>query len=216
MNEEEHGEILLLSGYPFYVQGPPQDVLAHVTAQVKANLIEACAAAAKDGDEKPIVVVAVDRFGSSAIPGMPGTPVCDVLAQISPWPLSDLAKRRLAKAGFDCQGISEHHADGGKDEWFFCGAGTPGHLGRAILHTVPAGHAFVWHMQAFVDYVKSHPDAYKRYADAKVKAARNVLLSKETYGRLSAYKVEKNVVCKQVKQEAIAWWEATHEEMCNE
>lgn len=190
-NEEE--EILMLSGYPFYVNGPDPKDISKIADQVKVILKKAC------GDK----LVAVDRMGSSAIDGIAGTPVCDILAQVSPWPLDGETKATLEKMGYECKGKAPHTEE---DEWFFGGSGKPGHLGRVVLHTVPEGSEFVRDMQAFVAYVNSHPDAFHRYNTVKVEGARLMLESPDDEGRLIGYKMKKEQTCLQIKQEAIAWW----------
>lgn len=189
-NEEE--EILMLSGYPFYVNGPDPKEIAKIADQVKLTLKEAC------GDR----LVAVDRMGSSAIYGMAGTPVCDILAQVSPWPLDDETKATLVKLGYEFQGKAPHTEE---DEWFFGGPGKPGHLGRVVLHTVPAGSEFVRDTQTFVAYVNSHPDAFQRYNTVKVEGARLMLENPEEEGKLIGYKKKKHETMIQIMQEAIAW-----------
>lgn len=199
-HEEDHGEILVLSDYPFYVKGPPQAEIAKAAAQCEAVLKEAC------GDQ----LVEVERMGSSAIPGIAGTPVCDVLAQMNPWPVSDEAKAKLAAKGYECKGAAVYHDP--EDEWFFGGPGQPGHLGRIVLHTVPAGSRFVSDMRAFVAYVRSHPDAFERYNNVKIEGAREMMKSYSEEGRLIGYKMKKNTVCNQIKKEAIEWWKTQPKE----
>lgn len=201
----------MLSGYPFYVNGPDPMEIAKVAESVKTTLKNACCNDSNDdGDnhqhEQHQVVIAVDRMGSSAIDGMAGTPVCDMLAQIRPWPLTDKAKARLVDAGYECKGEAPHTAN---DEWFFGGIRQdiePGHLGRVCLHTVPEKSEFVRDMKAFVEYVKSHPDAFQRYNNVKVEVARRMAQSSEEEGLLLGYKEKKSKVCNEIKKEAIEWW----------
>ena len=196
---EKDDGIIMLSGYPFYVNGPDPQQIALVEAKVKATLEKAL----KDSEH---IIISFGRMGSSNIEGIAGTPVCDLLAQVSNWPLSDKVKAKLAEKGYECKGDAPHAPPGG-DEWFFGGDGEPGHLGRVVLHTVPEGSRFVQDMQAFVTYVNAHPDAFRRYNDVKVEGAKLMLESPEQEGRLLGYKAKKNGVCEEIKQEAIKWWE---------
>eukprot|EP00566_Odontella_aurita_P023413 CAMPEP_0113534008 /NCGR_PEP_ID=MMETSP0015_2-20120614/4928_1 /TAXON_ID=2838 /ORGANISM="Odontella" /LENGTH=210 /DNA_ID=CAMNT_0000433137 /DNA_START=133 /DNA_END=765 /DNA_ORIENTATION=+ /assembly_acc=CAM_ASM_000160 len=190
----EDGEVIMLSGYPFYVSGPNPEKVAAVAEEVGRVLRDAC------GDQ----LKAVDRMGSSAIDGIAGTPVCDVLAQLSPWPMADDAKERLIEIGFTFQGSAPHDP---QDEWFFGGKGEPGHLGRVVLHTVPEGSQFVSDMKAFVEYVKYHPEAFKRYNDVKVEGARVMAEGGPGVdGQMLGYKKKKNDVCNEIRREAIEWW----------
>jgi GrpB-like predicted nucleotidyltransferase (UPF0157 family) len=201
-NENENddandGEIILLSGYPFYVNGPPPNAIAQVAAKVQTTLQQVC------GEQ----LVDVMRMGSSAIDGLAGTPVCDMLAQLEPWPMSVEAKERLeADFGYECKGLA-HHAP--HDEWFFGGDGKPGHLGRVVLHTVPKGSPFVQEMRAFVDYVKSHRNALERYNTVKVQGAREMAasLTQPEDNRLIGYKGKKADVCLAIKKEAMEWYQ---------
>jgi GrpB-like predicted nucleotidyltransferase (UPF0157 family) len=205
-DKDDDCEIILLSGYPFYVHGPPPMEIEEVAAQVQTLLEQVC------GEQ----LVHVSRMGSSAIPGLAGTPVCDILAELDPWPLTQTAKERLVAVGYECQGLAPHTE---QDEWFFGGDAPPGHLGRVVLHTVPPGSPFVQEMQAFVLYVKSHPAAMQRYHTVKVQGARIMSLPthkdddddslqqpQQPHGRLLAYKAQKASVCNDIKKEAMEWW----------
>lgn len=186
-------DIIMLSGYPFYKNGPnPKDMQA-VFEKTRAILQDVC------GND----LVSIQRMGSSAIDGMAGTPVCDMLAQLSPWPMSDGHKEKLEKMGFEFQGSAPHAPE---DEWFFGGEGEPGHLGRVVLHTVPKGSEFVRDMQAFVEYVNTHPEAFQRYNDVKLESAMLMEESEKEDGRLIGYKQKKQKVCDDIKREAIEWW----------
>lgn len=190
-------KIIMLSGYPFYVNGPDPKALQEIAAKTKTVLQEIC------GDQ----LKSVDRMGSSAIDGIAGTPVCDVIAQLSPWPMTELEKKQMAQAGFEFKGNAPHDP---KDEWFFGGALEPGHLGRVVLHTIPEGSEFVQDMKAFVDYVNKHPDAFQRYNNVKVEGAVLMSKSSEEDGRLIGYKQKKAAVCKEIIQEAKEWWKTTN------
>lgn len=187
----------MLSGYPFYVNGPDPKAIAEVAEKTRAVLEQAC------GDQ----LKAVDRMGSSAIDGIAGTPVCDILAQLSPWPMTEDAKKRMTEAGYEFKGNAPHDP---RDEWFWGGDGKPGHVGRVVLHTVPQGSEFVRDMKAFVEYVNNHPNAFQRYNDVKVEGAVLMSKSSEEEGRLLGYKKKKADVCDAIKREAIEWWTKTN------
>ena len=187
-------DVVMLSGYPFYMKGADPAALQAIADKTRAELTEILGPQLKS----------LTRMGSSAIDGIAGTPICDLLAEISPpHPVGDDLKAKLAAKGFECKGPAPHNPN---DEWYFGGEGKPGHLGRIVLHTVPEGDAFVHEMRVFVEYVNTHPDAFKRYNDVKLESA--LLLSKgdpEEDGKLLAYKHRKEKVCNEVKEEAIAW-----------
>eukprot|EP00966_Prymnesium_polylepis_P070099 1629786-Prymnesium_polylepis.1 len=96
----------MLGDYPFYSQQPTammDEVFAENEARVRACL----------GD-----TVTVHRIGSSAIRGMPGTPVIDMLAAVPIWPPSKEQLGSLAAEGFESKGMASHAPD---DMWFFGG-----------------------------------------------------------------------------------------------
>lgn len=183
----------MLSGYPFYLYGPDPKAVAEVADKNRAFLETTIGSQLKS----------FNRMGSSAIDGIAGTPVCDILVELSPWPMAEEAKEKMAVAGYEYKGIAPHDT---QDEWFWGGEGKPGHLGRVVLHTVPEGSEFARDMKAFVEYVKTHPNAFQRYNDAKVDGAKLMLKSTEEDGKLLGYKKEKAEVCDQIKKEAIEWW----------
>ena len=186
-------DIIMLSGYPFYLRGPDPKAIAGIADKTRAVLESTCGTQLKS----------VDLMGSSAIDGLAGTPVCDIIAQFSPWPMSEAAKEKMAIAGYEFRGTAMHDA---QDEWFWGGEGKPGHLGRVALHIVPEGSKFVRDMKAFVEYVEAHPDAFQEYNDVKVEGAKLMLKSSEEDGRLLGYKMKKADVCNKIKAEAIEWW----------
>jgi len=190
-------EVIMLSGYPFYINGANPDTLQAVFEKTQSIFRDAC------GTQ----FVSAQRMGSSAIDGIAGTPVCDILVELSPWPISVENKAKLAEAGYECQGSAPH---GDNDEWFFGGDGKPGHLGRVVLHSVPEGSEFVRDMKAFVEYVKAHPDAFERYNTVKVEGAVVMSKSDKEDGRLLGYKKKKSEVCDEIKEEAIKWWIETN------
>jgi len=187
-------DVIMLSGYPFYMNGPDPKAIAAVADKTRISL-ESILGANK--------LKSFNRMGSSAIDGIAGTPVCDLLVEISPWPMSNDDKEKMALSGYEYKGTSPHDA---QDEWFWGGDGKPGHLGRIVLHTIPEGSEFRRDMKAFVEYVNTHPDAFRRYNDAKMEGAKLMSQSSEEDGRLIGYKMKKAEVCNQIKKEAIEWW----------
>jgi len=191
-------DVIMLSGYPFYVHGVDPRAARSVFEKTRSVLRDTC------GDQ----LVSAHRTGSSAIDGMAGTPVCDVVAEVSPWPLRGENRARLEAAGYICHGSAPHGTE--HDEWYFGGDGKPGHLGRVVLHTVPEGAGFVRETRAFCAYVNSHPAAFERYHTVKVEGAVRMSNSAEEDGRLIGYKHQKAQVCAEIMHEAIGWWSETN------
>ena len=190
-------DVILLSGYPFYLHGVDPSAVQAVFENTRSVLKDRC------GEQ----LVSVQRIGSSAIAGMAGTPVCDIVAEVSPWPLHDATKAKLAKAGYECHGRAPHATE--HDEWFFGGDGKPGHVGRVVVHTVPIGSEFIRETRAFCEYVNSHPEAFERYNTVKVEGAILMSKSEKEEGRLIGYKHKKAQVCVEIMHEAIQWWSET-------
>lgn len=192
-DDDKNDEVIMLSGYPVYINGANPSDLQAVFDKNQSILRDLC------GDQ----FVSAQRMGSSAIDGIAGTPVCDMLVEVSPWPINEENKAKLAEAGYEFKGSADHTEN---DEWFFGGDGKPGHLGRVVLHTVPKGSKFVEDMRAFGEYVKNHPEAFERYNKVKVEGAILMSKSDEEDGRLLGYKKKKAEVCDEIKAEAIKWW----------
>ena len=75
------------------------------------------------------------------------------------------------------------------------------------MHSVPKGSKFAKYARAlFVEYVKSHPEAFERYNTAKVEGAILMSKSDEEDGLLLGYKKTKAKVCTEILAEAIKWW----------
>lgn len=197
-NNTNSKDVIMLSGYPFYIHGVDPSAVRSVFEKTRSVLQDMC------GDQ----LVSAHRMGSSAIDGIAGTPVCDVVAEVSPWPLNEENKAKLEAAGYECHGSAPHDTE--NDEWFFGGDGKPGHLGRVVLHTVPKGSEFVRDTRAFCEYVNSHPEAFERYNTVKVEGAIRMSKSEEEDGRLIGYKHQKAQVCVEIMHEAIKWWSETN------
>jgi GrpB-like predicted nucleotidyltransferase (UPF0157 family) len=190
-------EVLMLGAYPFYTTQPTaamDDVYARNEEKVRQAL--------GDGSLQGRLL-AIHRIGSSAINGLPGTPVVDMLAVTREWPPDAAQLAALQAAGFEAKGLADHAED---DMWFFGGDGPSGTLGRCVLHVVREGNAFVKHSLDFVCYV-SHPkhrDAFDAYAAVKLEGAR-LALDGEEGQKLSEYKRRKHAVCMEVMTKANAW-----------
>ena len=89
--DKNNEEIIMLSGYPFYLHGPDPKAVEKV-AEKAYSVLESTL-----GNQ----LISVSTIGSTAIDGIAGTPVCDILAQLSPWPMSDKAKEKMANAGYE-------------------------------------------------------------------------------------------------------------------
>ena len=183
---------IMLGGYPFCTEGVNQEGIVAAFAKLEVGLRAAL------GDN----VVRVARMGSSAIPGIPGTPVCDVLLEVNAWPPTEEQILRMKENGFDHRGPAPHYKE---DIWFFGGEGAPGHLGRGVIHVVPEGCSFANEMRTFVKYVTETPSAFKRYAQVKLEGAKIVEASGNDPNPVFTYKNHKEKVVEALLEESKEW-----------
>jgi len=105
------------------------------------------------------IAMRVEHYGSTAIEGMPAKPVVDILVEI---PSFQAAKKRAIPL-----------MNGREWEyWWYSGhmvfIKRREYMGRRThhIHLAPREHE-IWKGLAFRDYLKSHPDEARRYADLK-------------------------------------------------
>eukprot|EP00586_Coscinodiscus_wailesii_P005424 CAMPEP_0172486454 /NCGR_PEP_ID=MMETSP1066-20121228/15038_1 /TAXON_ID=671091 /ORGANISM="Coscinodiscus wailesii, Strain CCMP2513" /LENGTH=205 /DNA_ID=CAMNT_0013252423 /DNA_START=127 /DNA_END=744 /DNA_ORIENTATION=+ len=196
-NVSTSDETIFLGDYPFCLSGVDQSKLIPIFEK-RATMVKELLGETQEE-------VHVSRMGSSAIPGIPGTPVCDILVEISRFPLSDeeVQKLTVGVGGWEFKGAAPHYKD---DQWFFGGEEgvKPGHLGRFVMHVVPKGCEFAAEMRGFVEYVVNTPDAFKRYADVKTEGA--IIQAKgDDPNPVLSYKKHKDDVVLALKKEMRAW-----------
>ena len=184
-------ETIYLSGYPFMLKGADPEELRVVFEEGTAKVKEVI------GDR----FARSSRMGSSAIPGMPGTPVTDILVELKEWPLPEDVLEKLKEVGISFQGSPSPHYE--QDQWFFGGEGKPGHLGRMVFHVVPENCSFANEMRAFVEYVTKTPHAFEAYSKIKLEGAKSH--EGEDDGRLIKYKYYKHDVVTKIQSEVKEW-----------
>mmetsp|Transcript_10334 Transcript_10334/g.22500 ORF Transcript_10334/g.22500 Transcript_10334/m.22500 type:complete len:206 (-) Transcript_10334:54-671(-) len=193
MQSSAGADILWLGDYPFYTIQPTaemDDAFERNSARVQAAL----------GADQ---VVSISRIGSSAVVGMPGTPVVDMVAVCKAWPPTAAQVHALSDMGFDDHGLAPH---AGEDRWFYGGdeGAAPGTLGRSVVHVVREGNPWVAEAEAFVAYLSAVPEAFSAYRMVKLEGARLALEGREGM-RLSEYKQRKHEVCMRVFRDAQIW-----------
>jgi GrpB-like predicted nucleotidyltransferase (UPF0157 family) len=121
----------------------------------------------------PEVLLRVEHFGSTAIPGMPAKPVIDILLEV---PSFREARRKLIPIFNqpECEywGYDDHILFIKRKEFL----GTRTHH----IHAAPSGGRF-WERIAFRDYLRTHPDDAKRYAALKNGLASPHATDREAY-----------------------------------
>ncbi|KAL7553231.1 hypothetical protein ACHAWF_017314 [Thalassiosira exigua] len=145
------------------------------------------------------------HIGSTAIKGLPGTPVVDIAFSIREFPANDDVVSKLSKIGYDYKGPSPH--DDKNDCWAMGGNAKKGHLGRVIVHMSRDGSDFCENAAAFRDYCNAHPEAFKAYKNVKLQGA-ELARENANNGGMSphfAYKMHKNKIQRDIVAKSLAW-----------
>jgi GrpB-like predicted nucleotidyltransferase (UPF0157 family) len=107
-------------------------------------------------------VVAIEHFGSTAIPGMAAKPIIDILVAVRSLAAMGHAEAALAPLGY------VFWRDNPKRDRMFFVKGMPPYGARRTHHihiTEPNGA--MWQRRIFRDYLISHPDEARRYEALK-------------------------------------------------
>lgn len=109
-------------------------------------------------------IVSIEHVGSTSIPGMGGKGIIDIaVAANSREDLSEVSSK-LIEAGYYYE-----QADGTPDRWFHGRKVTDSE--RYHLHLTYEGSRDWIEMNAFRDYLKTHPEDFEEYAQIKKQAA---------------------------------------------
>ena len=105
-------------------------------------------------------LASIKLMGSSAIRGMPGTPVVDLCACLKEFPLTEAQLAALAENGFPKPMPNQSHGHGGT--WFFGGGEgiPPGHLGRSCLHVMKDDNPWIKDATDYVAYCLENESAF--------------------------------------------------------
>ena len=129
----------------------------------------------------PGVIVRIEHFGSTAVPGSAAKPVIDILVEVTSF---KTAKRKI---------IPELKNQGYDYNWVTNQPKPPGHMMfvkgydvegterlRYHLHMAPAGHP-LWDRLLFRDYLRRHPETVRRYEKLKYRLAGLYRNDREAY-----------------------------------
>ena len=118
-------------------------------------------------------ILGIEHFGSTAVPGMPSKPVIDILvlvAQLDPVAAYAGPLKLLGYEYLDLQDLPAEH--------IFLHKGSPR---THHLHIVPRGsHEHRRHI-AFRDYLRTHPETAREYAELKLALAVKFCYERENY-----------------------------------
>jgi GrpB-like predicted nucleotidyltransferase (UPF0157 family) len=125
----------------------------------------------------PGLILAMEHFGSTAIPGLPAKPVIDILIAVRDLPRARaVAVRPLQAIGY------AFWSDNPKPDRLFFVKGLPPaapHRTHHVHMTEPDGE--MWHRLLFRDYLRAHPDEAARYSALKQDLAVRHRLDREAY-----------------------------------
>lgn len=119
----------------------------------------------------------IEHVGSTSVPGLSAKPIIDIDVVIRDYDSFPEVVEKLALAGYEHEGnlgIPEREA--------FCYEGKD-HLQKHHLYVCPQSSRELHRHLTFRDYLRAHPDAVKRYGEAKENAARKNPDSVEDYIR---------------------------------
>jgi GrpB-like predicted nucleotidyltransferase (UPF0157 family) len=122
-----------------------------------------------------------EHIGSTAVPSLAAKPVIDVLVEV---PSFDLAKHKLVSAMRAAGYVAMWTTAASPGHWLFvAGYGPDGYIDgvqRFHVHAAPAGHP-IWERILFRDYLRTHPDAARRYEELKRRLADEHRFNREDY-----------------------------------
>ena len=134
----------------------------------------------------PSLIVGLEHFGSTAIPGLAAKPIIDIL----------IAVRSLAAARATFVEVLQkldyiYWADNPRKDRMFFVQGMPPFGSRRSHHvhiTEPTGE--LWHRLAFRDYLRAHPDEAATYERLKKRLAVEHQTDREAYTDAKSVYVE--------------------------
>ncbi|TAI63042.1 GrpB family protein [Bradyrhizobium sp. Leo170] len=139
--------------------------------------------------------LAIEHMGSTAVPGLPSKPIIDLLVGV---PSLEEAKERCIEPievlGYIC--VPEY-ASWIPGELFFR-KGPPGPWTHHV-HLMEPSHPRWEALLVFRDYLRTHPDAARAYADIKR------ALAASSKDNIEAYRTGKNVFVEETTAKARAW-----------
>lgn len=134
----------------------------------------------------PGLILAMEHFGSTAIPGLVAKPVIDILVAVP----SVEEARALAVAPMGALGYA-FWADNPKRDRLFFVKGLPPTAPHRTHHVhMTERHGEMWQRLAFRDYLRGHPEEAARYAALKHELAARHREDREAYTEAKSAYVE--------------------------
>ena len=122
------------------------------------------------------LILRIEHFGSTAIPGMPAKPIIDMLGEIPSFDrIQQEALPKLVDVGYE----SLWRSDLPPGHMMFIQRSLDGKRTHHI-HMATAGHK-LWERLYFCDYLRKHPEEAARYSQLKRDLARQFPSDREAY-----------------------------------
>jgi GrpB-like predicted nucleotidyltransferase (UPF0157 family) len=115
------------------------------------------------------------HIGSTSVPGLSAKPIIDIMLAANPLELVEKATPALESAGYSARG--ENGIPGRR---YFQKIDENG-IRKVHLHAFEKGSHQIYRHLVFRDYLRSHPEEARKYADVKEEAARNYEYAVESY-----------------------------------
>lgn len=112
------------------------------------------------------LAIRIEHVGSTSVPGLSAKPIIDIDVVISDYGVFPEVAEKLARSGY------EHEGDLGIPEREAFRYENKSHLQKHHLYVCPKSSRELHRHVTFRDYLRTHPDAVKRYSEAKETAAR--------------------------------------------
>ena len=143
---------------------------------------------------------------------MPGSAAIDIVLRMKNFPPTEAQMATLTNLNFMKRGQPPHT----KDDLLFINFGKRfdsdepikmHHYGQVVLHFVSRDNDWPKNPVAFAEYLKTNEEAFKRYRDAKLQAAK-LQKGKSADDKMEVfrqYKMHKSHVALELTEEAIKW-----------
>lgn len=141
--------------------------------------------------------VAIHYVGSTAVQGVSAKPTIDILLEVNNIELVDGCNELMARLGYEACG---EYGIGGR-RFFLKGIDKRTHH----VHTFQTGNIEIHRHLCFRDYLISHPEDAKAYADLKIELAK-----KFSHNRM-AYVESKQDHIKELEQMALKWFKKVND-----
>ena len=122
------------------------------------------------------LIIRIEHFGSTAIPGLAAKPIIDLLVEVS----SLQAAKKIAVSPLESLGYAYWHDNPNPQRMFFVKGLPPNDPRTHHVHMVEAD-SILWERLVFRDYLRQHPHEAARYEQLKRSLAQHFKNDREAY-----------------------------------